>query len=139
MTETLKCGCTNDGTSWTHMCTEHRNECDAFSVLAAHSAHNPVATTVHRINGKVVSGVEIPAIVKEAMSERPALKPKQEETVKAIKAKVIKTGTKRERAEALYLAAEDKSKATMIAVFMAELEMTPAGAQTYYYAVKGKG
>jgi SprT protein len=43
------------------------------------------------------------------------------------------TGTKQQRAYALYTAHRDASRATMIQMFMAQLAMTQAGASTYYY------
>lgn len=58
---------------------------------------------------------------------------------KAVKApRAAGAETKAARAAALYAASEDKSRATMIKLFVAELGMTPAGASTYHYNLSKK-
>jgi hypothetical protein len=49
-----------------------------------------------------------------------------------------KTESKQELAERLYNESDDKSKATMIALFTEKLGTSKLGAQTYYYACKKK-
>jgi hypothetical protein len=50
--------------------------------------------------------------------------------------KSSKSGSKREKAIELYNTASDQSKDSIVNLFMIELDMTPAGAQTYYYMAK---
>ena len=52
------------------------------------------------------------------------------------KAPVSSTGTKMERATSIYLNNQDLSRKDVIALFVAQLEMTPAGASTYYQTIK---
>lgn len=67
------------------------------------------------------------------------------ELTKAVKAKVAKpkaekapkAESKADQARAMYLAAEDKSRAAMIVLFQEKLGMSKAAASTYYYNVKG--
>lgn len=57
--------------------------------------------------------------------------------VKAAKAAKPSEGkTKLERARELFAAAPDKSRAAIIALFIAELGMTKSGASTYFYSAQ---
>jgi hypothetical protein len=65
--------------------------------------------------------------------------------VKAVKTKVAKpkadkapkAESKADQARAMFLAAEDKSRGAMIALFQEKLGMSKAAASTYFYNVKG--
>ena len=65
--------------------------------------------------------------------------------VAAVKTKVAKPKTEKapkaeskvDLARAMYVAAEDKSRAAMIALFQEKLGMSKAAASTYFYNVKG--
>lgn len=49
-----------------------------------------------------------------------------------------KTGTKLERAIELYKMSSDKSRDTIVSLFMVELDMTKAGATTYFFNCRKK-
>lgn len=78
--------------------------------------------------GKVKSVTEAGSDLVTAVKTKVA-KPKAEKTPKA--------ESKADQARAMYLAAEDKSRAAMIALFQEKLGMSKAAASTYFYNVKG--
>lgn len=87
-----------------------------------------IVITVHRLNGKVVSGN-----VADIVVEKPAaFAPAEEQVVDT----EPKSGTKLEQAHAIYKSLEDKSRGNVIKIFMANLSMTKAGASTYQYLCK---
>lgn len=77
--------------------------------------------------------------VKAPKAEKPAkvAKEKAPKAEKPVVETAPKAESKADRARAMYAAATDKSRAAMIALFMAELGMSKAAASTYYYNVKG--
>jgi hypothetical protein len=81
--------------------------------------------------GKVKSVTEAGSDLVTAVKTKVA-KPKAEKAEKAPKAE-----SKADQARAMYLAAEDKSRAAMIALFQEKLGMSKAAASTYFYNVKG--
>lgn len=78
--------------------------------------------------GKVKSVTEAGSDLVTAVKTKVA-KPKAEKAPKA--------ESKADQARAMYLAAEDKSRAAMIALFQEKLGMSKAAASTYFYNVKG--
>lgn len=80
--------------------------------------------------GKVAHVIEPGADLKAAVKQKTA-------KVKAVATDESKAPSKVDRARQLYADATDKSRAAVIAVFMAELGMSKAAASTYYYNVKG--
>lgn len=82
------------------------------------------------------------ADMRRDMTERGLLKPKTERKPKAPKVKAARKPrsgpSKIDRATELYLANNNRSKINMIALFQSELEMSLAGATTYYYNVMKK-
>lgn len=75
-------------------------------------AFNPLMALVDLANAKPVKGVKVKA-------ERPA-----------------KTDTKRARALELYKANIKEGRAKVLSLFKSELNMTDAGANSYFYATK---
>lgn len=78
--------------------------------------------------GKVKSVTEAGSDLVTAVKTKVA-KPKAE--------KAPKTESKADQARAMFMAAEDKSRAAMIALFQEKLGMSKAAASTYFYNVKG--
>lgn len=74
----------------------------------------------------VLCGISEPVV--EVAPAKPA---KAAKAVKQVEGK-----TKLERARELFAAAPDKSRAAIIALFMAELGMTKSGASTYFYTAQ---
>lgn len=95
-----------------------------------------IKITLHRINGKVVyrapehKDVKAERVIPDEIVQEVA---KSSHLTSASKATGV---TKFDRAVALYKSAEDKSRKAIIALFVKELQMTPAGASTYQYTVK---
>jgi hypothetical protein len=84
--------------------------------------------------GPLVPRTSIPAVVPAFMIP-PAVRTVRPAVRSAAPApySVPKTGSKKDRAEQLYLSHKATAdRATMIAIFVNELDMTPAGASTYY-------
>lgn len=120
---------------------------DAEDVLANIKPENYRVTKVEM--GSVSEVIEPAAEVEvKAKPAKKAKAPKAEKPAKVAKEKAPKAEkpvveaapkaeSKADRARAMYAAATDKSRAAMIALFMAELGMSKAAASTYYYNVKG--
>ena len=75
------------------------------------------------------------------LKNNPWIMAQREETVKidaATGAPKRKKGAKQEMAAKLYKEHKGKAKKEIISIFVNEIGMTPAGAQTYYYNMKKK-
>ena len=95
---------------------------------------------VYRINDKVVwtdgDGIEKleKLLNREIKPEPKKVQPAPTPVIEQPKPQQPQNGTKLERAKALFDAT--KSRKEMIAIFVAELNMTPAGASTYHAQCK---
>jgi hypothetical protein len=106
---------------------------------------------VYRINDKIVWTDSQPieelkklidrdtTMIPSSIAPIPTLQVKQEtEEVKVQQPNIVshQSGTKLERAHAIYKANADKSRKEIIQLFVTELNMTPAGASTYHAQCK---
>lgn len=83
---------------------------------------------VHRLNGRVISGTPV---AQQEVVEQP-----KQVAAPVVSAGQPKSGTKLEQALVIYKNLTDKSRKNVIATFVKELNMTPAGASTYQYTCK---
>ena len=81
----------------------------------------------YRKAGKPLPGTKAPSAPKA-----PRAAPRPAMAAKTAKSPNRPTGTKKERAETLYLTYKGQSRPDIIAIFMKKLDMTSAGAATYY-------
>ena len=105
---------------------------DSESVIKEFTVDSLRTTVVEM--GKVKSVKEAGSDLVTAVKTKVA-KPKAEKAPKVEKAP--KAESKADKARVMYTESEDKSRATMIAMFMEKLGMSKAMASTYFYSCKG--
>lgn len=88
----------------------------------------------------VLETAEQPAKVAKTTKTKTTKTPavKAEKTAKTAKIVADKGESKAARARDMYINATDKSRKTMIAMYMTELGLSVAAASTYYYSAKAK-
>lgn len=105
--------------------------------------------TSYRINDQLVWQKGMPIEELEAIINRTNVQPApivnvaepEVETAEVVQLttpapKAVKSGSKKEKATEIYRTMQGEGKAAIIQAFMSLLDMTAAGAQTYYYNCK---